>query len=58
MVGIIYFCVIPGERFGCRHPLYFTHPGEPSPEAEAPHVPCSWTHQSYVLKDDVPFLHG
>ncbi|KAG2595421.1 hypothetical protein PVAP13_5KG073200 [Panicum virgatum] len=34
------------ERFGCGQPLCFTHPGEPSPEAEAPHLPCSWTHQS------------
>ena len=53
-IGVdLFICSYIGERFGCGQPLCFTHPGEPSPEAEAPHLPCSWTHQSYVLKDGV-----
>ena len=32
----------PVERLGCGFSLRISHPGKPSSEAKAPHIPCSW----------------
>ncbi|RVW52612.1 60S ribosomal protein L17-2 [Vitis vinifera] len=36
------------ERLGCGFSLRISHPGKPSSEAKAPHIPCSWKNNPYM----------